>query len=100
MNSNIRCPKCSGIIENEKFDFRLDSDAPWYKFTKTTMYCPHCGTRLKYEIKTQLFIYLTGIAFLFSAVLVFLKLIPPYAIVFVPLVLALIFWKIRKLCIY
>jgi len=100
MNRDIKCPKCNEIISNENFDFRLDSDAPWYKFKKTYMHCPHCGARLKYELKTQIYIYFVSTIFLFSIVLVALELLTVYSIIMVPIVLAVIFWKFRKLCAY
>ena len=101
MNRNIKCPKCNDIIENERFDLRGgDNDLPWYKYAKTGMYCPHCGTRLKYNLSTNTYIYFTGTIFLFLAISSILKFVPVYAVVAVPLILTLIFWKIRKLCVY
>jgi len=100
MNSNIKCPKCSEVIKDEKFDFRIDSDAQWYKFTKSNMHCPHCGTRLKYTLKTQFFIYLIGAVFLTAAILVIIDLMPIYSIIIAPLIFSVMFWKYRKICVY
>lgn len=96
MNSQIKCPKCNEAIDNEKFDFRINDNAPWYKFKKVNMHCPHCGTKLKYDSRTQIYIYFLGAVFLLSIILVSVNILPIYSIIFAPFILATIFWKFRK----
>jgi DNA-directed RNA polymerase subunit RPC12/RpoP len=100
MNNDIKCPKCSEVIKGEKFDFRVDTGAKWYKYTKQNMHCPHCGTRLKYTLKTRSLIYLVGVIFLVTIILATFKLISVYGIVFAPFLTSLLFWKYREICIY
>ena len=99
MNNNIECPKCSEVIENEKYDFIDNEDKLWYQFQTTKMLCPHCRTRLRYGSKSQSYIYFLGLVFLVTIILSLLNYLPIISIVFAP-VLALFFWRYRKLCIY
>jgi len=100
MKNKIKCPKCNEVIINEKFDFRRNKNTSWYKFEKTNMHCPHCGVRLKYDSKTQMYIYFLGVAFLLSIILTLLKILPIFSIFISPFILARIFWKIRRICIH
>ncbi len=100
MNNKIECPKCNETIKSEKFDFRVDSDAPWYRYKKTKIHCPHCGIRLKYGSSTNTYMYLTVAVLLFLVILSTLDLTPAYTVAFAPIILILVFWKIRKLCLY
>jgi len=99
MNSNINCPQCNEIIENEEFDFRSRNRVAWYKFKKSEMYCPHCGVKLKYETKAQVLIFIIGIMIVFSIALAVLGLVPVYSIVFLPFLLLVMFFRTRKLCV-
>jgi len=100
MKSNIECPNCNEIIGSEKFDFRLDGDVTWYKLIKTNMHCPHCGIRLMYEFQTQFYAYFIGVALLLLTILTVLEFMPSYSLAFAPVILYMVFFKIRKLSIY
>ena len=87
------------MIEHEKFDFNINKDKPWHQFQRTEMLCPHCSVKLKYDLKSKAYIYILGVIFLGSMILSLLNYLPIISVFIAP-VLAIPFWKYRKLCIY
>ena len=102
MSQFIKCPACFKTIEGEKFrHFSEDRDAiPWYKFELSKIYCPHCEIRLEYDIKTRIHIILIAGIVLFFYILGVMNIVPIYIWIIAPFIFSILFWKLRKLCIY